>query len=342
MPFRLGKGPSLRGVEDVFHLRPNSEVHVPLAPSSGESLMEATRTVAGEPASDSAFAVDDPEMAELRALAAEVVSAGAGTPRRSGYRPRLEANRRMLAVAPVELLFDLRRSLVSSVRGRPGRTRAFALGGIGAVAGALILVWTVAPGDEPLELTAASPPPVVAPAVPAPPPAQPEPTRDQPAPAPIAAVAVPAVETASPAPRVARSTTEKRSLGPTVKPERSAQRRGGRRIETKVAMASRRKEGKDFPAAARASSKTAHALDRVAIIQGIQAIQPRVKECYRRYRQQGVANASIQVGPDGKVTKVSVAGPLARTRTAACVKAAVKTARFRGGGMTFQYPLVLP
>jgi hypothetical protein len=33
-----------------------------------------------------------------------------------------------------------------------------------------------------------------------------------------------------------------------------------------------------------------------------------------------------------------VTGPLAKTRTAACVKAAVKTARFQGGGATFQYP----
>jgi hypothetical protein len=82
-------------------------------------------------------------------------------------------------------------------------------------------------------------------------------------------------------------------------------------------------------------------LDRATLIDGMRAIQPRVNDCYREYHQKGVANLRIEVGRGGRVNRVLVSGPLARTPTAGCVKAAVKTAHFRAGGSSFQYPVVL-
>ena len=92
---------------------------------------------------------------------------------------------------------------------------------------------------------------------------------------------------------------------------------------------------------AMATGGRAPALDRAALIEGMRAIQPRVNDCYRVYQERGVANLRIDVGNGGKVKSVTVSGPLARTASAGCVKAAVKTARFRGGSGSFQYPVVL-
>jgi len=279
-------------------------------------------------------AADDPEMVELRAFAAEVVSASGGVARRSGYRPRLEPGGRALSLAPVTLLADLGSGLVTSIRERPLRAAGAALVGCGVVAGAIFLLL---PRDGALELAASLPdrsgaavvtaPPsavtsipenllkTTAPARPrqdppqAPPTAQAPPVAQAPAARALPASQPPPAPSAPP--RVARATTTKHVAPPTARPAQ----------------------------AARPSKKVA-SLDRTAMIDGMQAIQPRVSECYREYRQKGVAMTTIEVGGDGKVTKVVVAGPLARTRTGACVKAAVKTARFRGAGK-FQYPLVL-
>jgi hypothetical protein len=113
---------------------------------------------------------------------------------------------------------------------------------------------------------------------------------------------------------------------------------------TPVATSARAKETRVSASAPRHAKKgrDVASLDRAAMLAGIQAVEPRVKRCYQQHRQKGVAPVRIDVGPDGKVKKVTVSGPLARTRTGACVKAAVKTARFRGGGTDVQYPFVLP
>jgi hypothetical protein len=284
-------------------------------------------------------AADDPEMVELRAFAAEVVSASGGVPRRSGYRPRLEPGGPALSIAPVTLLTDLGSGLVSSIRERPLRAAGAALVGCGVVAGAIFLLL---PRDGALELAASLPDRGAAVAT-APPPAVtsiPEnllkttaparPRQDPPQPPP--AEAPPAAQ----APPVARALPAPRAVpAPQPPPAPSAPPRVARSTTTKhVALPPAR------PSQAARPSKKVASLDRAAMIDGMQAIQPRVSECYREYRQKGVAMTSIEVGGDGKVTKVTVTGPLGRTRTGACVKAAVKTARFRGAGK-FQYPLVL-
>ena len=259
---------------------------------------------------------DDPEMVELRAFAAEVVSAAGGVPRRSGYRPRLESGQRALSFAPVTWLADLGGDLASSVRQRPLRTLSLALVGCGVVAGAIFLLL---PRDGALELAAAMPDRAAPALAPAPPPALTSipdhllqtnvPAPPEPPPVNDAADRVPPVRHRVPA-RVARSAITKRAVAPL----------------------------KAAPAA-RTPAKLA-ALDCAAMSDGMRAIQPRVRDCYREYHQKGVVMSTIDVGADGKVKRVTVAGPLARTRSAACVQAAVKTARFRGAGR-FQYPLVL-
>jgi hypothetical protein len=310
----------------------------------------------GERVAGSPTAADDPEMAALRDLAAEVVLA-APVPRSAAYRPRLEPARRALNMAPVQVLSDLGWDAVSSLRRRPLRTAAVALAGLGAVG----VVWfSLVPRDASLELAVSPPTPMgLAPTPPPPPIAVP---AAPPAPAPVVAAARP-VPAATPSstpeaappearPPVVQRTASKRvpaSLAlKSTSADPGAQRRRGRRMDPALTLAGRGKEGKKGSSApaVRAkidkSRKVASALDRREMLAGLQAIQPRVKQCYRQHGQAGVANVGIDVASGGKVTKVTVTGPLARTPTAGCVKAAVKTARFQGGGGSFHYPFVLP
>jgi hypothetical protein len=272
--------------------------------------MGAQRMDGAEPPSGA----DDPEMAELRAFAAEVVSAAGGVPRRSGYRPRLEPGQRGLSFAPVTRLSDLAGDLASFVRQRPGRTLGLALVGCAIAAGVIFLVL---PRDGALELAAGIPRPPVAALTPAPPPE-------------VTSIPEHLLETSLPAAPVDPAPSEVRPEPP-----------GKHRVPPRVARSSITKRGVAVkaPPAARTPAKLA-ALDRVAMSDGMRSIQPRVKDCYREYHQKGVVMTSIEVGADGKVKRVKVSGPLARTRSAACVQAAVKAARFSGAGR-FQYPLVL-
>ena len=73
----------------------------------------------------------------------------------------------------------------------------------------------------------------------------------------------------------------------------------------------------------------------------MKAVEPLVKDCYRDYKQKGLAIVHIEVGKGGKVKGATISGRLAKTRTAVCVKAVLKTARFRQGGFTFDYPVVV-
>jgi outer membrane biosynthesis protein TonB len=310
-------------------------------------------------------AADDPEMVEIRALADELVLAAGGLPRASGYRPRLEPNRRALAAVPRELLATLSWEISTRARRRPMRTAALALGGVAALAAALFLRHALAPNDDTLEAAApapviaqSSPPPAPAPApapviaqsspppAPAPPPA---PVAAQPSPPPAPApVPAPAPPPSAPPPIAHQATPEPAAPPPAVEPTRRrelrAQRHRGRRMETAAATASREKPARELPPpTGRAKKeKLASAGERADLAAGMQAIQPRVKQCYRENMQSGVANVGIQVGPAGMVKAVTITGPLAGTRTALCLKAAVRAARFHQSGVTFHYPLVLP
>jgi outer membrane biosynthesis protein TonB len=297
-------------------------------------------------------AADDPEMVEIRALADELVLAAGGLPRASGYRPRLEPDRRALTAVPRELLATLSWEISTRARRRPMRTAALALGGVAALAAALFLRHALAPSDDTLEAAGPAPPsaPVVAQSSPSPAPAPtPTPVVAQPSPPPAPAPApAPAPPPSAPPPIAHQATPEPAAPPPAVEPARPrelrAQRHRGRRMETAAATASREKPAREVPPpTGRAKKeKLASAGERADLAAGMQAIQPRVKQCYRENMQSGVANVGIQVGPAGMVKAVTITGPLAGTRTALCLKAAVRAARFHQAGVTFHYPLVLP
>jgi hypothetical protein len=112
-------------------------------------------------------------------------------------------------------------------------------------------------------------------------------------------------------------------------------------MEAAVVATGHGKAGREVRAARVTREEIASTQDRRAMSEGMQAIQPLVRQCYLEHREKGVADVGIEVGRRGEVKRVTVAGPLARTPTAGCLKAAVKRARFRGGGLRFHYPLVL-
>jgi hypothetical protein len=300
---------------------------------------------------------EDPEMVALRAFAAEVVRAAGGVPARRGYRPRLDA-RPALAFSPRALVAELG-GIVGSVRARPRRTLGFALAGCGATAVAVLLLRAaIVPGDASLELIAARPAPLGA-SVPAPSP-PPEtllveaPAR-APAPPPEAPAKAPAPPPPAPAPVVStrdalraltaeKAPAGKRAAAPgkLAAKETAAQRRAGRRSDAALAGASRAAATRPVSSPARTRKEaSASGLDRREILAAMQPVQLLVQRCYQRYGEKGVANAGIEVGKRGEVKKVTITGPLARTSTAACLKSAVKTAHFQGGGTTFHYPLVV-
>jgi hypothetical protein len=289
-----------------------------------------------------AFGPDDPEMVELRAFATEVVHAAGGVARRSAYRPRLEPSRRSSTAAGLGPLFAWGSGIASSIGAHPLRTLAIALAGIGAVAGGLLLL---VPRDASLQLSVALPAPTGMPAawaLPPPPPMSPIPEEPSRAPdsVPIAASEPSAAPVADA--RLARPLSKRERALDKKRARRVARASTGRRslAPSTLARADRGKEGKE-PSSSRLPKDSSGGLDRASMLAGMQSIQPLVRDCYRHYNQKGVANVRVDVGRTGKVKSVSVAGPLAKTRTASCVKAALKTARFHGGDGSFQYPLVL-
>jgi len=258
----------------------------------------------------------DPEMVDLRACADEVVRAAGGIPRRLGYRPRLEPERR----PPLELLVTLGSRISAPIREHPVRSVALTLTGLGAVAAALLLT---TPRDASLDLAVRLPHPTGLVALPAPPPPPPSLPEDLPSPPPP-----PPAPIAETRPAPGKRTAHQR-------PQRGARASAARRTVAAAHEAAPGKEGKELSA----PREKLGTLDRASMVAGMKAIQPLVKDCYRHFNQKGVATVRIDVSSSGKVKAVAVTGPLAKTRTAACVKAAVKTARFQGGGATFQYPL---
>jgi hypothetical protein len=297
----------------------------------------------GQRADGPAPAADDPDMIALRAFAAEVVIAAGGLPSGSAYRPRLEPGRPLAAAMPEGArLADVGREIAARLRWRPRHPVALALAGVGAMGGALLLGWVLVPGEADLQLAGARPATVaIAPTPPPPPPlpltdtriVPPPPAATRPLAAPPAPMAArPAPPPTPPRPPVAN--TIARREPPAAK----------KTVTRRVARATVTRRGSAPSAAPTTPGKkdrSASAHDPRAMIAGMEAIQPLVKDCYRRYRQKGVANVRIDVGSAGKVKRVQIAGPLARTKSAACLKAAVMTARFGQSGISFQYPLVL-
>ena len=69
-------------------------------------------------------------------------------------------------------------------------------------------------------------------------------------------------------------------------------------------------------------------------------VKIRGKECARQLGQKGVAELSLVVAKEGRVTQMSVGGSVANTPLAACIEKAVRAASFpRSAGLRFDYRL---
>ena len=83
-------------------------------------------------------------------------------------------------------------------------------------------------------------------------------------------------------------------------------------------------------------------LTKAALVAGLNAVRPRIHDCYVEHGAPGTAMVNIIIGKGGAVTGATVTGKFAGTPTGACVERAVATARFpRSDGFVTPYPFQL-
>lgn len=82
-------------------------------------------------------------------------------------------------------------------------------------------------------------------------------------------------------------------------------------------------------------------LDRAAISEGVASVKARVQSCGDHSSARGKVKANVVVGPNGKVTRVTIA-TTPDSALGACVASAMQSARFRTTklGGSFSYPFV--
>lgn len=81
-----------------------------------------------------------------------------------------------------------------------------------------------------------------------------------------------------------------------------------------------KKAGRDEPSAG--------PLARGAVVGGMNAIKPKVQDCYNQFKVPGMATFNFTIDKKGKVSAATVTGKFAGTPTGACVEKAIKTATF--------------
>ena len=83
-------------------------------------------------------------------------------------------------------------------------------------------------------------------------------------------------------------------------------------------------------------------MSKAALVAGLNAVRPKIHECYVRYQVPGTAMVNVVIAKSGKVAKATVTGKFADTPTGACVERAVKTAAFPpSDGISTPYPFQL-
>lgn len=85
-------------------------------------------------------------------------------------------------------------------------------------------------------------------------------------------------------------------------------------------------------------------LSRSQIVGGMRSVKAGVQRCYDRFKVPGLANVKLKIGNAGRVKDAEVKGRFAGTPTGACVKRAVKKARFpkfQISSMSITYPFML-
>jgi predicted Zn finger-like uncharacterized protein len=85
-------------------------------------------------------------------------------------------------------------------------------------------------------------------------------------------------------------------------------------------------------------------LDKGAIVGGMSKIKAKVADCYVQFKVPGLANVSVTIGHNGRISSASVSGSFSGTPTGSCVEKAVKQAsfgQFKGSPQTINYPFML-
>ncbi len=259
----------------------------------------------------------DPELDEIKKLAAEVVS-------HSGARSAPS----MPAVAT-----SLGQVVVPA--GRPGRRRApwLAFGGAAAAAAALLLGWVwLARGPQGERVqspptTGPEPPPVVAVAPPEPKPAE------TPAPPPQATPVAPA-PAAPPPPKM-----EHRAGVPRHEPGGAAAKEAA--APAAETPAPKVEEMLVPPPPAQPEPVLPEKLAHEDIERGMVKIASRVQACFDLHAIEGKVMVKVKILPDGGVGAADVEGKAAGSEGGDCVAKAVREAKFspfRGPPMTIRYP----
>jgi hypothetical protein len=72
------------------------------------------------------------------------------------------------------------------------------------------------------------------------------------------------------------------------------------------------------------------------------AIKPKINDCYNQYKVPGMAMVMVVIGKSGRISSASVSGKFAGTPTGSCVEKAVKSASFPPSeGLSTPYPFQL-
>jgi predicted Zn finger-like uncharacterized protein len=100
--------------------------------------------------------------------------------------------------------------------------------------------------------------------------------------------------------------------------------------------------GKEEKKEAAAEPGSAGPLAKSAVVGGMNAIKPKIQDCYNQFKVPGMAMVNVVIARSGKVTSATVTGKFAGTPTGACVEKAVKAASFPpSDGLTTPYPFQL-
>jgi predicted Zn finger-like uncharacterized protein len=100
--------------------------------------------------------------------------------------------------------------------------------------------------------------------------------------------------------------------------------------------------GKEEEKKAAPEPNSAGPLSKSAVVGGMNAVKPKINDCYNQFKVPGMAMVNVVIGRSGKVTSATVTGKFAGTPTGACVEKAVKAASFPpSDGLTTPYPFQL-
>jgi predicted Zn finger-like uncharacterized protein len=102
------------------------------------------------------------------------------------------------------------------------------------------------------------------------------------------------------------------------------------------------KSSSDDDPSSRKAAEGAGPLAKNAVVAGMNAVKPKINDCYNQFKVPGMAMVNVVILKSGKVGSATVTGKFAGTPTGSCVEKAVKGASFPpSDGLTTPYPFNL-